>query len=285
MERLEAHRSFFANLVTASAGIPSNNSRLTAAFASTPRERFVGPGPWKIFTAVGYIETPSDDPAFLYQDVVVALAPERAINNGQPVLHALCIAALNPKEGESVVHVGAGTGYYTAILAMLTGPTGSVVAYEIEQDLAQHATRNLADWPNVTVSDRSGAQGPLPACDAIYVNAGATSPLDIWLDALRPSGRLLFPLTPADGPGGRPGAGGMLLVTRSSAGLFGARFLCPAMFVPCMGARDDATAFKLSEAFKRGDFRNVRSLHHNTSPDETCWCSGDGWWLSTAQPA
>jgi protein-L-isoaspartate(D-aspartate) O-methyltransferase len=282
VERLEAHRSFFANLVTATAGIPESDQRLAAAFAATPRERFVGPGPWKVFTALGYIETPSDDPAFLYQDVVIALAPERRINNGQPVLHALCLASLNVKEGETVVHIGAGTGYYTAILSRLTGPTGSVAAYEIEQDLAQRARRNLSDLSNVTVCDRSGSQGPLPPCDAIYVNAGATSPLDIWLDALRPNGRLLFPVTPAGGPGGMPGAGGMLLITHSSTGRFGARFLCPAMFIPCIGAHDDGTASRLSEAFKRGDFRSVRSLQRNTPPDQTCWCSGAGWWLSTA---
>jgi protein-L-isoaspartate(D-aspartate) O-methyltransferase len=63
---------------------------------------------------------------------------------------------------------------------------------------------------------------------------------------------------------------------------FDARFLCPAMFVPCVGARDEETAQKLSVAFKRGDFRNVRSLRRNSQPDETCWCAGDGWWLSNA---
>ena len=284
MERLEAHRSFFANLVAVSAGVP-NDGRVAAAFASTAREHFVGPGPWKVFVGGGYIETPSADPAFLYQDVTVALAPERRINNGQPVLHAVCLAALNVREGETVIHIGAGTGYYTALLARLTGPTGLVVAYEIEQDLAQRATHNLRDLPNVTVHHRSGSEGPLPDCDAIYVNAGATSPLDIWLDALRPNGRLLFPLSPADGPGGMPGAGGIFLITHASTDRFGARFICPAMFIPCVGARDEETALKLSEAFKRSDFRNVRSLRRNTSPDETCWCSGDGWWLSTSQIA
>jgi protein-L-isoaspartate(D-aspartate) O-methyltransferase len=72
----------------------------------------------------------------LYQDVVVAIAPERKINNGQPVLHAMCLAALDVKQGEKVLHVGAGTGYYTALMARLTGATGQVVAYEVEHDLA-----------------------------------------------------------------------------------------------------------------------------------------------------
>jgi protein-L-isoaspartate(D-aspartate) O-methyltransferase len=279
---LEAHRTFFANLVTASAGVGKNRERLAAAFASTPREHFVGPGPWKVFTGASFVETPSDDPVFLYQDVMVALSTERGINNGQPVLHAICLAALNLEEGEAVIHIGAGTGYYTALLSKLTGPTGSVVAYEIEQDLAERAARNLADFSNVTVSHRSGSEGSMPDCDVIYVNAGATAPLDIWLDALRPNGRLLFPLTPADGPGEMPGAGAMLLITRASKDRFDARFVSRAMFIDCVGARDDQTAAKLSEAFKRGDFRSVRSLRRNTPPDKTCWCSGNGWWLSTS---
>jgi len=88
MDPLEAHRLWFAQLVTANAGIPASETRLRNAFASTPRERFVGAGPWRVFTRIGYIETPSDDPALLYQDITVALKSEQQINNGQPTLHA-----------------------------------------------------------------------------------------------------------------------------------------------------------------------------------------------------
>jgi protein-L-isoaspartate(D-aspartate) O-methyltransferase len=116
-----------------------------------------------VFTAVGYIETPSDDPVFLYQDIVVALAEDRVVNNGQPSLHAACLAALDLKQGEHVIHVGAGTGYYRALLAKLTGPSGSVLAYEIDERLAQRAATNLDDQPHVTVVCRSGSEGPLLA--------------------------------------------------------------------------------------------------------------------------
>lgn len=283
MERIETHRKFYAELVTGNAGVPRGDGRLVAAFATVPREDFVGAGPWKIFTAVGYIETPTDDAAFLYQDVVVAIAPERKINNGQPILHALSLAALGVKEGEKAVHIGSGTGYYTAILARLVGPSGSVVGYELERDLAARATLNLADETHARVEARSGAEGELPKCDAIYVSAGATAPMNAWLNALRVGGRLLFPLTPSEGPSGTPGAGGMLLVTRSAEEKFGARFLCPAAFVGCAGARDDETAAKLSEAFRKGNWREVKSLRRGTEPDETCWVAGQGWWLSTKE--
>ncbi len=298
MDPLSSHRNFFARLVTSAAGA-AKNERLVEAFATTPREKYLGPGPWKIFAGGSLIDTPTNDPSFLYQDVVVALAPDRRINNGQPVLHAMCLAALNVQVGEKIVQIGAGTGYYTAILAKLTGPTGTVDAYEIEEDLATRATQNLSDQPNVRVHTRNAAEGELPPCDVIYVNAAATGPLDTWLDALQPNARLLFPLTPADGPGGTPGVGAMLLITRpplpsatanggalalseSPDETLAARFLSPAVFIPCIGARDDTTAAKLVEAFKRGNSRDVRSLHRRTPPDETSWCSGETWWLSTA---
>jgi len=273
-DRMDACRRFFADLVTARAGVAAD-SELAAAFASTSREQFVGKPPWSVFTSSGYVSTPSDDPAFLYQDVVVSLGAKGPLNNGQPSLHALCLAALAPQKGETVVHVGAGTGYYTTLLAKLVGEAGTVIAYEIDEELAQRAIVNLSQFAHVAVNHRSGAEGPIPECDAIYVNAGSTSPLPVWLDALRPNGRLLFPLT------GEDGSGGMLLVTKHEQESYVARFLCQAQFVPCAGARDESTAKKLTAAFRRGGWDRVTELHRGDAPREPCWYSGGGWWLST----
>jgi len=159
---------------------------------------------------------------------------------------------------------------------MLVGEAGAVTAYEIEPSLAARAAANLAPLQQVEVVGRSGAEGPLPLCDAVYVNAGATEPMAVWLDALKPGGRLLFPLTPA------AGTGAMLLVTRCEDGAYTARFLMPVQFVPCVGARQEATAEKLAEAFRGRRWAEVKSLHRNDAPDASCWCSGNGWWLSTA---
>jgi protein-L-isoaspartate(D-aspartate) O-methyltransferase len=274
MDRIAELRRIFAHLVTANAGIPAG-SELEAAFASIPREQFVGPPPWRIFTPTGYIETASDDPAVLYQDVVVSLGTDAPLNNGQPSLHAYCLNALNLHKGEHVLHVGAGTGYYTTILARLVGENGSVDAYEIEPELAERTRGNLAPFPQVRVHARSGAAGLLPACDAIYVNAGATEPLAVWLNALKPRGRLLFPLTPVSG------AGAMLLVSRNEEDSFAAHFLMQVAFVPCAGARDEAMARKLTKAFRNRNWSKVKSLRRKAAPDRSCWLEGDGWWLST----
>ena len=146
MDRIEAHRLFFANLITAQAGIPPG-SELAAAFASTPREQFVGPPPWKVFTRSGYVETLRMIRRFCIRMLSSPSAAEGPLNNGQPSLHAFCLAALAPKKGERVVHVGAGTGYYTTILAKLVGESGVVDAYEIEPTLAQRATEISLRFP------------------------------------------------------------------------------------------------------------------------------------------
>src|SRR5207237_9386065 len=118
---------------------------------------------WQVFVGSEYIPTLSDDPRHMYHDILIALASDRKINNGQPSLHARCLAAASPMSGESVVHIGAGTGYYTAILAVLVGPTGRVASFEIEADLAARARDNLSSFSNVSVTTESGATGAIPA--------------------------------------------------------------------------------------------------------------------------
>ena len=246
-------RAFYARHVTARGG--ALDARVEAAFAAVPREPFAGPGPWSI--PVGgpwrrradgplYLRTPDDDPAFLYQDVLIALDTERGIHIGEPSLHARCLDALAPKPGETVIQVGAGSGYYTALLAHLVGTTGRVHAFEIDRSLAERAARNLAPWPQAAVAGRSGAADALPEADAIYVNAGLPRPARTWLDALRPEGRLLFPLQ----PGG--GWGGILLVRRSgTAEAWPARFVTRAAFIACRAESDGRDGQGLAEAFTR----------------------------------
>jgi protein-L-isoaspartate(D-aspartate) O-methyltransferase len=73
-----------------------------------------------------------------------------------------------------------------------------------------------------------------------------------------------------------------LLVTKNEDGGFAARFLMQVQFIPCVGARNEQTAQKLTGAFRNGGWKKVRSLHRDNEPDESCWCSGSGWWLSTS---
>ena len=149
------------------------------AFATVPRERFFGPGPWRILSPMAsgeYWTTEDADPRHLYHDVLIAIDEERRLNNGQPSLWARMYDHLGLSQGDHVVHVGAGTGYYSAILADIIGRTGRVTAIEIDPMLAARAKENLAaGWPQATVVAADGFlfQPDRPA-DAIVVNAGVT---------------------------------------------------------------------------------------------------------------
>lgn len=255
-----------------------NSPLVKAAFAAVPRERFVGMGPWRIkspWRLAEYWTTADADPRHVYHDVLIALDESLGLNNGQPSLWAFLFDRLGVAANDHILHLGCGTGYYTAILAELVGPQGHVEAIEIEAALAERARTALGPWPQVDVANGNGADGPFAPADVIVASAGATHPLPPWLDALKPGGRLLFPMTATRGPGG------MLLITRLDGDEFGARFLCRAFFYEFSGARDADVSKRLEEAIARDQGVGVKSLrrdHH--SMEETCWLHGDHWCLS-----
>ena len=277
VDRSEKYRSFYAKMICTAAKL--DDPRIEEAFRSVMREPFAGPGPWSMGLGGGhpYVQTPDDDPAFLYQNFLLALDSERGINIGMPSLHAHLLGSCNIKLGETVLQIGAGSGYYTAILARLVGPDGRVYAYEIDEALAARARENLREQHQVDVRAQSGVAPDLPQADLIYVCAGAAQPSRTWLDTLRPGGRLLFPLAPSGV------VGGMLLIAPPDQGItWPAKFVNRVSFIGCVGLQDEQAGRRLTEAFSK-NWNDVRSLRLDGSPDESCWFAGDGWWLSTTE--
>jgi protein-L-isoaspartate(D-aspartate) O-methyltransferase len=224
-----------------------------------------------------YWTTENADPRNVYHDALIALDEAHGVNNGQPSLWAGLFDQLGIMVGEHVLHLGCGTGYYTTIAAELTGPAGKVTAIEIDARLAEQACAALARWPHAFVLNADASSTSLDPADVIIVSAGATHPLAAWLDALKPKGRLLMPMTTDEQ------WGSMLLVTRSSLDTYAASFLRPAGFIEFRGARDPEISRRLMAAFARDRGVGLKSLRRApVEPDDTCWLAGDGWWLSTA---
>jgi protein-L-isoaspartate(D-aspartate) O-methyltransferase len=262
---------------------PVESEAVVRAFARVPRECFLGPGPWRIHDDAwrgGYRTTPDADPRHVYHNVLVALDETRKINNGSPSLWAFALDHLNVAAGETVLHVGCGTGYYSAILAELVGADGHVVAVEQYPDLAARAREGLTNWSQAAVVAADGATFSAGPRDVIVASAGATHPLPGWLDTLRPGGRLLFPLTSH-----RLG-GYMLKVTRAGSGQrLVADLLCRAWFIPFTGGRDAALDERLATAIEGGHSDLVRSLRLDRHvPDGSCWLHGDGFCVSWRDP-
>jgi protein-L-isoaspartate(D-aspartate) O-methyltransferase len=269
--RLDEARALYARMMAAAGG--SSDPRLERIFELVPREAFLPPGPWHIMVEHRLVETPSADPALLYQNALVVLDRQKGINNGEPFLHAVWIAAAAPSPGEMVTQVGAGGGYYTAILSMLVLPGGKVTAYELDAALSQAALKNLAPFENVTVIRDNAVEARLPPSDIIYVNAGVVAPPPHWLQALKPGGRLVFPWRPARS------IGLAVLAAREPSG-FAMRILGGAWFIPCSGASDEAITLKQPGS---REARRARSIVFSAdrAPDSSAVAIYPDLWFSS----
>ena len=278
---LEQTRRAYAERLRVAARLRSD--ALVEALAHVPRERFLGPGPWQIVdrvTPVGlkYGMTPDADPKHVYADVLIAIDASRGLNNGQPSGLASWIDSLDLRAGERVIHIGCGTGYYTAILAEIVGPGGRVVGVDIDPQLAQRARDNLSYLSQAHVVGSDDLRFEPGSVDAVFVNAGATHPLRKWVDALDLGGRLLIPLTASKGPEGF-GSGGMFLIQRRREG-FAARCVSGVAIYPCIGVRNSDLNLELWRL--RGTESQVHSFRRDVHErDATCWLHTPYGCLST----
>ncbi|CAE6755622.1 protein-L-isoaspartate O-methyltransferase family protein [Paraburkholderia haematera] len=276
-------RRAFARRLMAAAGIA--NPGIEAAFATVERERYLGPGPWPILRSIGYIPTPDDDPVHLYADILIGIIPERGLNNGMPSYHVPLLASADIRAGEHVVHIGAGVGYYTAIMARLAGPAGRVTAIEFDTGLARRAAANFSHASNVQVFQGDGFSMSFDPADVIYVNAGVTHPADIWLDRLNDRGRLILPLTSErtwspDGATLISHYGAVFRIERQGDDYFAAWISAVGLY-PCEGGRDRASEAALDAAFQKGGWRAVTRLYRAADlPDDRCWLRGTQWALA-----
>lgn len=280
---LDDRRRAYAQATASAADLKTPG--LADAFAVVPREAFLPPGPWTVVGERGAPrQTPGDDPQFVYENVSVAIDAERQLFNGAPSFVARMIDLLSLRPGDRALHIGAGLGYYSAIIGQVVGPTGSLAAIEIDEALAAKAQRNLETMPWVAASCGDGASvtGPF---DAILVHAGVTHPLDAWLDALTPGARLVLPLTvtmPA--MGATLGKGVMVIVERAAdGGGFRAEVSSFVAIYSAIGLRDEAIETRLGLAMRRTSFPNLTQLRrdpHESTPD--CWLHGDRFCLSMA---
>jgi protein-L-isoaspartate(D-aspartate) O-methyltransferase len=282
--KLKRARREYGGKIAAAASLRSR--RLVDALAAVPREAFLGPGPWQIKradeTGHDYQTTPDDDPRHVYDNVLVALDAERNLNNGEPAFVLRCLDDLDLAPGDRFLHVGCGTGYYTAIAALAVAG-GTVVGLELDPGLAERARQNLSAWPGVSIEAVDGSEAIAESFDAILVNAGATEPLPVWLDHLRNAGRLLVPMTvDLPEPWAGIGAGQMLLVSRQEEA-YSARFVRPVAVFHCAGARSPTGMGLLRQAFLRGGYEHVCSLRrdeHDSNP--SCWLHARRFCLRTS---
>ena len=227
-------RRAYARQMLAILGV--DNPAIEAAYAAVPREAFLGPPPWTASSPFGgYPPTARRGPGRCSIRTSSSASTRRAASTTRPALRAKLIEALGPKPGERIVHVGAGAGYYSAILAELVGPSGQVTAVEFDAALAERAESFFSGRTNVRVVCDDGARWPETPADGVYVNFAVSRPADRWIEGLSPGGRLVFPLG-VPGPqrpnsGGRHSDRGAALRIERRGDAYAARAISTAYFV------------------------------------------------------
>ena len=167
------------------------DARVLEAMLQVPRHEFV----------------PEEFRPQAYEDHPLPIGKEQTTS--QPLIIAISLQALSLNGPESVLEVGTGSGYQTAVLARLAKQVYSV---ERHPELAETAQRTLKflGFTNVQVSVRDGSQGWVEHSpyDAILVSAAAPLVPRSLTEQLADGGRMVVPVGP-------PHTQELLLVRRS----------------------------------------------------------------------
>ena len=159
------------------------------AFAAMPREEFLPEAVRERASYDGPLQIPAGQ------------------TNSQPRTVADMLRLLEVRPGHRVLDVGTGSGWSTALLAHLTGPEGEVVGVELEPELVELGSANLARTGQPWATIRQASPGVLGVpehapYDRVLVSAEARELPSALVDQLADDGRLVIPV-----------AGRMLLVT------------------------------------------------------------------------
>lgn len=163
-----------------------------------------------------------------------------------PHMHAHTLERLRThiKSGARILDVGSGSGYLTAALALLAGPSGRCFGIEVVEPLVTQARQNVekdrgGDFLSRVVFRVGDGWNGLPdeaPFDAIHVGAAAAEIPQALVDQLAPGGRLVIPV------GSQGGAQELVEVDKDDKGKTKTTVLMGVRYVPLVRTEDSKTA-------------------------------------------
>ncbi|MEM7823901.1 MAG: protein-L-isoaspartate(D-aspartate) O-methyltransferase [Candidatus Aenigmatarchaeota archaeon] len=177
-----------------------------------------------------HLFVPKQLTAMAYRDCPLSIGHGQTIS--QPSTVVAMTEALQPKRGQKILEVGAGSGWQAGLLGHIVGPKGMVWTIERIIELVHMAKHNLkaAGIKNVHVIHGDGSMG-LPnhaPFDRIIVTAACPKIPPLLTTQLKPKGRMVIPV-------GDLYLQKMILLVRKSKDGFEQTELGNFMFVPLIG--------------------------------------------------
>jgi len=144
---------------------------------------------------------------FLPEDIkdLAELNEALAIGYGQtisqPLVVAFMLELLQPKPGEKILDIGAGSGWTSALLSEIVGDEGKVIAIEIIPELVEFGRKNIRKYNFIekgitefVCADGSQGYEKETPFDKILCSAEAQEVSQVWKDQLKTGGRIVTPI-------------------------------------------------------------------------------------------
>jgi protein-L-isoaspartate(D-aspartate) O-methyltransferase len=154
-------------------------SAIVRALIDVPRERFV----------------PLDMIRESTKDTTIALDETGDATVSAIHAYARAFDLLDVQRGDRVLDLGAGSGYGAAILSHLVGPTGRVVAVELDPDLGADARTLDVTWVVGDARDPESWSVDARAIDKVYAGFALAELPPSWARALREGACVVAPIT------------------------------------------------------------------------------------------
>ena len=131
-----------------------------------------------------------------YLDIPIPIY--HGMTTSQPSTIAFMLEKLRPKKGDKVLEIGTGSGYLTALLAVLVGKNGKVFSVEYFPKLKEFAEFNLRhyNFKNIKLLTGDGKSGLLEEApfDKIISSAEVKEIPRAWEEQLKIGGSILTPI-------------------------------------------------------------------------------------------